>query len=350
MTSLIPHKPIKLRHVLCSQPGGMGEPDIVEPGQWPAQRAAIRGQIDHYLGTPAQAQIPEPRLRVLDDADDGDYRRLKVEYETAPGEIVRAHLLIPPPSRRRKGAAVLCLHGTSAEGKDTQLGIGKAGRDFGRFLAMHGFITFSPDHIGAGERLNAACQAFDTTPFYERHPQWSAVGKAIWDGQRALDVMQTVPEVGDARLGVVGHSLGGHGAMFVAADDPRVTAAVSSCGLTTWQDNEKNLKWARDEWYVYIRKLRPVFLSGEPLPFDLHEFAALIAPRAFLNMSGMADETYGNNHTLPEAGRQLHQLWALLGQPAGFANFLFGAAHDVPRYSRMLTLGWFEHWLCDALP
>ena len=41
------------------------------------------------------------------------------------------------------------------------------------------------------------------------------MGKAIWDGQRALDVLSVVPDVDPERLGVVGHSLGGYGSIFL---------------------------------------------------------------------------------------------------------------------------------------
>lgn len=334
----------RLRSLLQPSP----EVTIDTPERWSKRREELKELILSYLGRPPYEEAPPPVPRILKTTDGPHYRHVYLAYDVSPGEEVRAHLLIPPPTRRKGGAAVLCLHGTSPEAKDTQLGAGsKPGRDWGRFLATHGYITLSPDHLCAGERLEEGYAPYDTAPFYRRHPHWSAVGKAIWDGQRALDVLCALPEVDAARLGVVGHSLGGHGSVFVAAFDERVRAAVSSCGLTTWTGNPLRLKWARDHWYSYIPALRPIFLTDEEPPFDLHEFAALIAPRAFLNISGMSDPTYGNNETLPELGLRLFELYQMLGRPEAFANFLFGAGHDVPEYSRALTLAWFDHWLCQ---
>jgi pimeloyl-ACP methyl ester carboxylesterase len=180
-----------------------------------------------------------------------------------------------------------------------------------------------------------------------RHPNWSAIGKAVWDGQRALDVLCTLAEVDPNRLGAVGHSLGGHGSFFVAAFDLRVKAVVSSCGLTTWAQNPKRTNWTRDAWYCYIPQLQKVFAENQDPPFDLHEFAALVAPRAFLNISGMGDATYGNNNTLPEVGLQLANLYEMLDEGERFANFLFGGGHDIPEYSRALTVAWLERWLAQ---
>lgn len=313
---------------------------------WQARREELKAVILEYIGRPP-LEPQAPKLRLVEERPPGDgYRHFVVAYDVEPGEEVRAHLLVPEPSRRLKGAAVLCLHGTAPEAKDTQIGLGnKRNRDFGRVLARHGFITLSPDHVCAGERVQPGFAPYDTAPFYARHPEWSAVGKAIWDGMRAVDVLTQIEGVDPGRIGAVGHSLGGHGAIFVAAFDERVQATVSSCGLTTWAGNPHRLNWARETWYRYIPKLRPVFEQNRELPFDLHEFAALIAPRAFLNISGMADPVYGNNETLPEAGLQLQALYERLGHSERFANFLFGGGHDVPDYCMALTIAWLKTWL-----
>lgn len=313
---------------------------------WSRRREALRSVILEYLGEPSNIARPDPVFRILHETQTASFRHQLIAYEVEPGEEVRAHLLIPPPAKRLAGAAVLCLHGTLVEAKDTQLGMGaKRNRDFGRVLAEHGFITLSPDHVCAGERQVSGYPPYDTAPFYQRHPNWSAVGKSIWDGQRAVDILTRVEGVDPGRIGAVGHSLGGHGSIFLAAFDERVRAVASSCGLTTWVDNPKRLNWARESWYIYLPKLRPLFAEGGEPPFDLHEFAALIAPRAFLNISGMTDPVYGNNETLPEVGLQLQALYERLGCSERFANLLFGGGHDVPNYSMALIAAWFKEWL-----
>jgi dienelactone hydrolase len=344
----------KIRNILAREPERSNEPDITTAGQWAIKRQSTRAKLLDLLGEPSQSIVPAPRFKVLEERETEDYRQLKISYETEPGEEVRAYLLLPPPAKRLtnkagKAAAVLCLHGTAVEAKDTQLGAGKAGRDYGRLLARNGFIVLAPDHLASGERLPAGAEPYDTTAFYKRHPNWSAVGKAIWDSSRALDILTSMPEVDATRIGCVGHSLGGYGSILTAAFDERIRACVSSCGLTTWQDNPQRYEFSREKWYIHFPKLRAIFQrqeeQGGVLPVEMHEFAALIAPRAFLNISGMTDTMYGNNETLPELGLQLNALWEVLGAPQGFAQFLFGAGHDVPDYSQMLTLGWFLHWL-----
>lgn len=344
---LQPINNIRFRQLLASDPSRDNAPDISTPQGWETKRSTLKSTLWELMGESSNTIVPPPQYQILDEQNTDLYRQLTIAYLSEPGEEVRAHLLIP---HQPNGAGVLCLHGTSVEAKDTQLGAGqKPNRDWARLLSSHGFITLSPDHVCSGERLPEGEKAYETRTFYERHPNWSAVGKAVWDSARALDILQTVDGVDENRIGCIGHSLGGYGSIWTAAFDERIKAAVSSCGLTTWQENPLRYSWAREAWYVHLPKLKPYFKkqeeTGDLLPVEMHEFAALIAPRAFLNISGMTDKTYGNNETMPEVGLQLNALWDLLGDSEKFSQYLMGAPHDVPHYSRLLALGWFEKWL-----
>ena len=55
--------------------------------------------------------------------------------------------------------------------------------------------------------------------------------KGIWNNMRAVDVLSGLPEVDPGRIGAIGHSLGGHNAIFIALFDERIRAVVSSCGF-----------------------------------------------------------------------------------------------------------------------
>ena len=50
----------------------------------------------------------------------------------------------------------------------------------------------------------------------------STTMKAIRDNRRAVDVLQSLPFVDGARLGCIGHSRGGHNAIFTAVFEPRL--------------------------------------------------------------------------------------------------------------------------------
>ena len=62
----------------------------------------------------------------------------------------------------------------------------------------------------------------------------SGTMKGIWDHMRAVDVLQSMPEVDGSRIGVMGNSLGGHNSLFVAVFDPRIKAIVCSSGFDSF--------------------------------------------------------------------------------------------------------------------
>ncbi len=324
----------------------------VNSENWPAHREAIAARIRPYLGEPSNLD-PAYRVTAIVEEEEiphADGRLTRIAYETEPGEVTRAFLLVPH-GVTAPAPTILCLHGTNDLAKDTMIWSDpkKPNRHWATQLCRQGFVTFSPDHVSAGERCYPGLRPYFTTPFYERHPDWSEMGKMAWDASRALDALALCGVADMKSVGAVGHSLGGYGSIQSAAFDTRIKAAVSSCGFTTWEGNEKRFKWARQEdYYRHFPALHEPF-SREEIPFELYELAALIAPRALLNLSGMEDAMYGlpNNASIPEAGRRMAALWSQAGNPEGFANFLFGAGHDVPIYCTTLVAGWFRRWLCD---
>ena len=82
-------------------------------------------------------------------------------------------------------------------------------------------------------------------------------------------------DVDPDRLGAIGHSLGGKEALFLAAFDDRIRAAVSSeggigIGYSNWDA----------PWYHGEDVHRPGF------PLDHAQVLALVAPRSFLLVGG----------------------------------------------------------------
>src|SRR5258706_8456272 len=53
--------------------------------------------------------------------------------------------------------------------------------------------------------------------------------KAIWDNIRGLDLLETLPYVKKGKVGAIGHSLGGHNAIYTAVFDDRIKIGRASC-------------------------------------------------------------------------------------------------------------------------
>ena len=208
------------------------------------------------------------------------YTRRKLRYVVGQDDEVYAYLLVPEACRS-PAPAVVAMHQYTALGKDEVAGIdGDPDMAYGHELAQRGYVVLIPDYLTGGERAYPGVGAFVSAPFYDRYPTWSMVGKNVEDSMAAVDVLHAQDEVDTSRIGVIGHSHGGHNAIFAAALDDRIAVCASNCGMSVFSEEEQRMDWCDDaeDEYNYSPALKPYFESGQAPPFDLHEVAALIAP------------------------------------------------------------------------
>lgn len=143
-----------------------------------------------------------------------------------------------------------------------------------------GYIVIAPDYPSFGEHD----YDFKARPGYD-----SGTMKAIWDNVRTIDVLETFPEVDRERIGVIGHSLGGHNAMFTAVFEPRLKVIVSSCGFTTFRKDDLP-SWTGPS---YMPRIATEFENSvKRVPFDFEEVVGSFAPRPFLACAAQRDDDF----------------------------------------------------------
>jgi len=222
---------------------------------------------------------PPLAAELVERADLGDVVREKVTYAVEPGERVPAFILLPKAASRRH-PAILCHHQHGGEfpvGKDGPAGLGSdSSQHYALELARRGYVTLVFDALCFNERQDATGRLKGGD--YERYEAMyritegkSLQGKYVWDARRALDYLETRPEVDASRLGMIGHSLGGQETLFTTAIDTRIRAAVSSCGfgsLHTLKRDRINHNYA-------------LFVPGLANQGDYGAVLALVTPRPF---------------------------------------------------------------------
>jgi|SRR5688572_1566775 len=181
------------------------------------------------------------RARLLEQVDCGSYVREKVEYTTEPGERVRAYLLLPKAAQRLP--AVFCHHQHASNwdlGKSEVVGLaGDPDQAYAKELAERGFVTFAPDAIAFEERkLDKDGRWGNYCALTTRLVRGTTLlGKVLHDISVGIDYLQSRRETDPARIGFLGHSYGGRMAIWAAAFDKRIIAAVSHCGCVNYKDS-----------------------------------------------------------------------------------------------------------------
>jgi dienelactone hydrolase len=303
------------------------EPAPIVPGDWPAHRAELRAAWEKVLGKFPAERAP---LAVQREAaeDFPAYTRQKVSYAIEDGVREDAVLFVPKPVPA-KAPAIVVFHPTLKEHYAQVAGYDTSNPDklMGPQLAERGYIVLCP-----------RCFIFDDGADYKgnvakmqaRHPDWLGITRMTWDGIRAVDFLASLPNVDNARIGTIGHSLGAKEALYAAAFDERVKASVSCEGgvglaLSNWHD----------VWY-----LGP-FIKEPGFARDQHELLALAAPRAFLLIGGGSAD---GDPSVPfvDAARPVFKA---LGAEKALRFFNHGQGHKYPPAARAVAEPFLDEYL-----
>ncbi|MCI0628934.1 MAG: alpha/beta hydrolase family protein [Acidobacteria bacterium] len=211
--------------------------------QIPEWREKVAARLYAALGLPnCQPADLDPRATPLGDRQ--GYRVERIVYSSEPYADVPGLLLIPDGvSAKNPAPAVLCLHGNVPGAKDelageTSLnpsaaeGLAMYRDDYAREFAKRGFVTFAIDLRDSGERRH--------WEKYTGPPGWdwreisglmaiplgrTYLGLCVFDAMRALDYLESRPEVKKNTIGCVGFSAGATLTAWLATLDRRVKVA-----------------------------------------------------------------------------------------------------------------------------
>ncbi|MBT4724215.1 MAG: alpha/beta fold hydrolase [Planctomycetaceae bacterium] len=233
---------------------------------------------------PIHRSLEDFDIRVVNTQVRGRYIKQTIRFDAAKGEVVHAFLYEPldkKPGEKRPG--IVGMHPTGAAGKGCFESWPLC--NFPIELAMLGYVVIVPDYPGFG----------DSRPYnFDSDRYDSGTIKGVFNHMTCVDLLQAHPDVDPDKIGAIGHSLGGHNAMFLAAFDERIKIAVSSCGWTPFEFYETTpgriKTWALP---TYMPPLEMLYKSDHrQFPFDFHEVAAAIAPRVFFSSSPTGDGVF----------------------------------------------------------
>jgi dienelactone hydrolase len=282
---------------------------------WQKQRAALRKQWVEFMGGLPKTKAPL-KAEFLENEDLPGFTRQYVRYQVEQGILTDGYLLTPKNLPGQLPVIVVFHPTTPLQAR----GVAGLAEEYaeekrqGIQLVQRGYLVWCPRNFifteGGNDLKGIEEYTSNTKWMQQRHPKWSGMTRMVWDAIRAADFIESLPNADIARLGCLGHSLGGKVALYAPAFDERYRASVSSEGGI-------GLKFSNWEaiWYHGLAIKRPDF------KLENHQVLALVAPRPFLLLAGDSADS--------------DKSWAFIDAVRPVYKLL-GASENI---------GWFNHHL-----
>jgi hypothetical protein len=310
-------------------------PQITTEAQWRERSRTIREQILVSSGLWPMPEKTPLHAKVFGKIDRDGYSVERVFFQSYPGFYVAGNLYRPLGRGAGPFPAILNAHGHWEHGRleDTEL-CSNPGRCIN--FARQGMIAFAYDMVGYNDTHFPDSPR--TAGFADLHHRfasndpvdllWSVslMGLQTWDSIRALDFLESLPDVDKTRLACTGASGGGTQTFILGAIDDRLAAQAPVVMVSHTMQGGCQCE----------------NMPGLRIKYSNMEIAAAAAPRPQILVSDTRDWT---QTTLTVEGPAIGRIYQLFQAPEKLRYVRFDFEHNYNQTSREAVYQWFDRWL-----
>jgi len=298
--------------------------------EWEARKAALRKQILSAAGLLPMFPKTDLHPQIFGRIQGRDYTIEKVLLETLPGYYLGGNLYRPSKPVPPGGfPAVVSPHGHWNYGRLEHTNIASVPARC-ITLAREGYVVFAYDMVGYNDTIQTP-HDFGDNP---RDQLWAfgSLGLQLWNSIRAVDFLQSLPDVNPNRIGATGASGGGTQTFLLAAVDDRIQFdAPANMVSFIYQgggicENVPNLRVGANNV----------------------EIAAMMAPKPMLLAASTGDWT---RNMMSEEYPAVRAIYELYGKAENVQAFFQDAPHNYNQASREAMYTFFgKHVLSETNP
>lgn len=305
--------------------------DLSSPAKFDRSADAYRKDWSEFLSIPydPKTALKSKQVKVRDFPA---YTAYRVWFDTLPG--VQAYGILLVPKKTGPKPALICLHGhqgtpeiiagfLSDEFLKTNIY-----RVFGRTAVERGYVVWCPMIQGYYSEEHEPQEGPESKGRDLLQKKALLTGRTLMGLEvaklrRAVDFLQTLPEVDPQRIGIYGLSKGGHYTLYTAGVETRLKAVV----VSGWfNDRTRKLANNKDEGNPtpFLTRIHrsEYYLTGLLDRFGDKELAWMIAPRPLMIEAGTKDNSVNIDYSRAEF-KHVQELYRRLGigDRAAFASF-----------------------------
>lgn len=274
--------------------------------------------IDYYLSQPRTPL--NPRITQVHERD--DYRIECLYYESLPGLYVVGNLYVPNGASAAPTILYQCGHSVTQKVRY---------QEHARRFAQLGFVVMVIDTVQYGETFGHHHGVYRLGYFNWLSKGYSPAAVETWNAIRALDYLETRPEVDPNRIGATGNSGGGSMTWSLMSADDRVKVGAPSCSTGTIASHvrERTVDYHCDCTF-------PVNALG----WEMIDYASLCAPRPVLIASAERDNLFAID-SIRDFYTRLKKLYEHVGAADNLQLVTHPGAHGYAPNTRRSISQWF---------
>ena len=298
-------------------------PKIESRAEWKDRAAEIREHVQFATGLwPLPPRTPL-NDRIFGRLERDGYSVEKVYFETYPGFFLAGNLYRPLGKGIGPFPAILNPHGHWKNGRMADEELGSIAARCISF-ARQGMVAFSYDMVGYNDTVQVD-HKFASDP---KNLLWniSLMGLQTWNSIRALDFLESLPDVDRKRLACTGESGGGTQTFILGAIDDRLAAQAPIVMVSHSMQGGCLCENA----------------PGLRVDYSNMEIAAAPAPRPQIMVSATGDWT---RKTMEVEGPSIEKIYELFRAEDRFDYAIFDYPHNYNKETREAVYAALGKWL-----
>jgi len=254
-------------------------PTVKTAADFEKLRPSLHQQYMDMLGLWPVPEKTPLHAKITGTYEEAGVRVEKLQFQSRPGLYVTANLYLPNPAKGPYPAILYSIghYRGGRDGHKTQVS------DHGLWFASHGYVALLYDTIELGEVTCTHHGTYSEKRWWWHSNGFTPAGVECWNAIRAIDYLQSRPEVDKDRIGATGISGGGAATFWISAADDRVKASAPVSGMAdlTWYIGEDGVNGHCDCMFLYNN-----------YRWNWTTIAGLICPRPLLFTNSDADAIF----------------------------------------------------------
>ncbi len=256
---------------------------VVTREDWEARRPVLKRQLLEMLGLWPFPERTDLKPVVTGTLEEDGVVVERLHFQSLPGLYVTANLYRPKQVTGKLPAVLYVCGHALVKTNGLSCGNKTAYQHHGLWFARHGYVALLIDTLQLGEIEGFHHGTHRLGQWWWNSRGYSPAGVEAWNGVRAIDYLESRPEVDATRIGMTGRSGGGSYTWTTAAIDERVRVAAPVAGITDLRNQVVDgVVEGHCDCMFFVNRHR----------WDFGLNAALLAPRPLLIVNTDSDTIF----------------------------------------------------------